>query len=165
MASQRWLRVTDFMSSQSADAGPHPSLVPARFDIDPTPRCTTMPPPHVSAHLSLPMPNPRMNEANSPATDPQRSGTWRPPDAINCVKYANWASTPGGSRFDGHQPVGEIRAREGEIVVEPARRWPDGPSARAAWPDGPRGGADRAAAALRARSIGSKSAIGPARSR
>ncbi|MBU4270865.1 MAG: lysine--tRNA ligase [Planctomycetes bacterium] len=27
---------------------------------------------------------------------------------------------PWGSRFDGHQPIGEIRAREGEIVVEPA---------------------------------------------
>jgi lysyl-tRNA synthetase class 2 len=26
---------------------------------------------------------------------------------------------PWGSRFDGHQPIGEIRAREGEIVVEP----------------------------------------------
>jgi lysyl-tRNA synthetase class 2 len=27
---------------------------------------------------------------------------------------------PWGSRFDSHQPIGEIRAREGEIVVEPA---------------------------------------------
>ena len=27
---------------------------------------------------------------------------------------------PWGSRFDDHQPIGEIRAREGEIVVEPA---------------------------------------------
>jgi len=27
---------------------------------------------------------------------------------------------PWGSRFDGHQPISEIRAREGEITVEPA---------------------------------------------
>ena len=27
---------------------------------------------------------------------------------------------PWGSRFDGHQPIGQIRAREGEITVEPA---------------------------------------------
>ena len=27
---------------------------------------------------------------------------------------------PWGSRFDGHQPIGEIRGREGEITVEPA---------------------------------------------
>ncbi len=26
---------------------------------------------------------------------------------------------PWGQRFDGHQPIGELRAREGEIVVEP----------------------------------------------
>ena len=27
---------------------------------------------------------------------------------------------PWGHRFDDHQPIGEIRAREGEITVEPA---------------------------------------------
>ena len=27
---------------------------------------------------------------------------------------------PWGQRFDGHRPIGEIRAREGEIVVAPA---------------------------------------------
>src|SRR3972149_1784177 len=26
---------------------------------------------------------------------------------------------PWGKRFDGHAPIGQIRAREGEIVVEP----------------------------------------------
>ncbi len=46
---------------------------------------------------------------------------------------------PWGSRFDGHQPIGEIRAREGEIVVVPAgEAQPDkppehrGPKVRAA---------------------------------
>lgn len=29
-------------------------------------------------------------------------------------------SIPGGARFDDHQPIGEIRAREAEITVEPA---------------------------------------------
>ena len=39
---------------------------------------------------------------------------------------------PWGSRFDDHQPIGEIRAREGEIVVEPAG---DVPAARASRPN------------------------------
>ena len=72
---------------------------------------------------------------------------------------------PWGSRFDGHQPIGEIRARESEIVVEPAGECADRPAARTARPEGPRRRANRARGAPRARSIGSKSAIGPARSR
>ncbi len=34
---------------------------------------------------------------------------------------------PWGSRFDGHQAIGEIRARETEIVAEPAGDAPDAP--------------------------------------
>ena len=44
---------------------------------------------------------------------------------------------PWGSRFDDHMPIGEIRSREGEIVVQPLREGQrsadqEGPKVRAA---------------------------------
>ena len=43
---------------------------------------------------------------------------------------------PWGSRFDDHQPIGEIRAREAEIIVQPAEQKGD----RFALPERPEGG-------------------------
>ena len=68
---------------------------------------------------------------------------------------------PWGARFDDHQPIGEIRAREGEIRVVPAERF-RGRSARTAWPQGPRGRADRAPPPHGQAASCCKSAIGPA---
>ena len=35
-------------------------------------------------------------------------------------KISDLGKDPWGARFDGHQPIGEIRTKEGEITVEPA---------------------------------------------
>jgi lysyl-tRNA synthetase class 2 len=81
-----------------------------------------------------------MPESPMSEPSPQPGGTEAALEAARrekLHKISEMGIDPWGSRFDGHQPIGEIRGREHEIVVEPAQE-PDhagqqhGPTVRAA---------------------------------
>ena len=87
--------------------------------------------------------------SSTPATQPTSPGMHEESRRAKLRKIAELGHDPWGQRFDGHLPIAEIRAREGEITIEPLP--PDADpkqqaQRRAARPQGPRRRPHRAAA-------------------